>query len=171
MRHGIAVNSRNWQSIPKSLVEFLKLHRHFKMDVYFFSQGDDVDMTIKRLAQQWYKLVKSRIPFIGKRYAIAIPVVPSLVLESGDWKIKYTANKMPFANKYLPIYKTWHLFNSYDVPLLPEKQWEKWGEVYEKDNIIVKKFSIFKRIICIKLRKFYNRNVNKKFNDIFRSDK
>lgn len=170
MKHGIAVNSRNWQSIPKGLVEFMKLHRHYKMDIYFFSQGDDIDMTIKRLAQRWYKLIRYRIPFIYKRYSIAVPVIPSLVIsDGGEWKIKYTPVRIPFQRKWLPIYKTWHLFNSYETPSLPIKKWEKWGEIYVPEKFSFKTwFKRFRRILAIKLYRFLNKRIGKDYDNIFK---
>lgn len=151
----------------------MKLHRHYKMDVYFFSQGDDIDMTIKRLAQRWYKLVRYKIPYINKRYTIAVPVIPNLlVTDGGDWKIKYTPIRMPFQRVWLPIYKTWHLFNSYDTPILPLKEWEKWGEMFIPEKFDIKKFlRTYGRILGIKWYRFFNKKVDNKFDNMFKERK
>lgn len=50
----ILFNSRHWKSFPKPLISWLKLHRHYKVkEVIMLSQSwDDLDITIKRLADK-----------------------------------------------------------------------------------------------------------------------
>lgn len=128
---GIDFNGRQWKDFSTNFIKFFKLHRHFKLDIYVFSQGNDVDMTIKRLAQEWYKLVRPRIPIVKNYFVQLIPVTTNLVIDKGDWKIIYEADTSIFNSHFIPIYKTWKYFNSYEVPQLPYKDWDKWSDVEE----------------------------------------
>lgn len=128
---GIDFNGRNWKEFSDNFLRFFKLHRHFKLDIYVFSQGNDMDMTIKRLAQDWYKLVRPPIPFLNKYFVQLIPVKAILVIENGQWVIRYEADTSIFNSHLIPIYKTWKYFNSYEVPELPIKEWVKWSEIEE----------------------------------------
>lgn len=51
-------------------IYFFKYHRHYQNDVVFFSQGLDVDIKIRKLAQHLYLLVPSIIPGFILRKAI-----------------------------------------------------------------------------------------------------
>lgn len=126
MKHGIEFNSRNWDKLSQNFIAFFKLHRHFKLDIYIFSQGNDIDITLRRLSQQWYKIVRPWWLF-GK-WSQLIPVTTSLVIEGGEWKLVYEPDKFIFSSHYVPIYKTWKYFDSFDIPDLPVKKFSKWGE-------------------------------------------
>lgn len=53
---GIEYNNRKFKSLPQHSIEWFKLHRHYGVDVDFISQSwDDIDITIRRLADEiWY---------------------------------------------------------------------------------------------------------------------
>ena len=53
---GISYNNRKYKTLPQYTIEWFKLHRHYKCDLDFFSQSwEDMDITIRRLADQlWY---------------------------------------------------------------------------------------------------------------------
>lgn len=56
---GIQYNSRKYKDLSHSLIEWLKLHRHYLCDVVVISQSwEDVDVTIRRLTTDLYHLVK-----------------------------------------------------------------------------------------------------------------
>ena len=59
---GICFNNRRFKEMPKQTIEFLKLHRHYGVDIIFFSQSwEDVDITIRRLAVRLFYIRK--LPF------------------------------------------------------------------------------------------------------------
>lgn len=60
---GIDFNNRNYKNLSQNAIEYFKLHRHFKNDIYLFSQSwEDTDITLRRLTDQlWY--VKRKGPF------------------------------------------------------------------------------------------------------------
>lgn len=53
---GIEYNNRKYKTMKQSLIEWLKLSRHYRCDVDFLSQSwDDIDITVRRLASElWY---------------------------------------------------------------------------------------------------------------------
>ena len=52
---GIEFNNRSYKSLPRETIQFFKLHRHFKVDLDFFSQSwEDTDITVRRLADEYW---------------------------------------------------------------------------------------------------------------------
>lgn len=60
---GIDYNNRNYKNLPQSAIEYFKLHRHFKNDIFLFSQSwEDTDITLRRLTDElWF--VSKKGPF------------------------------------------------------------------------------------------------------------
>ena len=56
---GICFNNRAYKSMPKELISWLKLHRHYQVDVVLISQSwEDVDVTFRRLTDRLYHISK-----------------------------------------------------------------------------------------------------------------
>lgn len=56
---GIEYNNRKYKSLDQSTIKWFKLHRHYKCDVSVWSQSwDDMDITIRRLADRLYYIRK-----------------------------------------------------------------------------------------------------------------
>lgn len=66
---GLEFDNRK-MSMTDDEIYFMKYHRHYQNDVIFFSQGLDVDIKIRKLAQHLYLLVPSLIPGFILRKAI-----------------------------------------------------------------------------------------------------
>lgn len=50
---GIDFNNRKYKELKQQIIEFLKLHRHYEIDIIFLSQSwEDVDITIRRLCNR-----------------------------------------------------------------------------------------------------------------------
>lgn len=60
---GIDYNNRNYKKLSHDSIEYFKLHRHFRNDIYLFSQSwEDTDITLRRLTDElWY--MKRKGPF------------------------------------------------------------------------------------------------------------
>lgn len=60
---GIDYNNRNYKQLSQNAIEYFKLHRHFRNDIYLFSQSwEDTDITLRRLTDElWY--MKRKGPF------------------------------------------------------------------------------------------------------------
>lgn len=60
----IEFNNRKFKDMPAHVIKFLKLHRHYGTSVDVFSQSfDDMDITLRRLAHDFFLVKKSLIPF------------------------------------------------------------------------------------------------------------
>lgn len=103
-------------------VYFYKYHRHYQMDVDFFSQGLDVDIKIRKLARHIYLIRGSVFPFfierkeIGRR--VGIDENTHQIIDEYFWK--------PFGTKLIFSPPLWKLFNTYSRKQLPEKVWNAW---------------------------------------------
>lgn len=66
---GLEFDNRK-MSMTDDEIYFFKYHRHYQNDIVFFSQGLDVDIKIRKLAQHLYLLQPSLIPGFIKRKTI-----------------------------------------------------------------------------------------------------
>jgi len=72
---GIQYNSRKFKTLSHSLIQWLKLHRHYGCDVILISQSwEDVDITFRRLTTDLYHILKlgpfTRVKRIYKKVGI-----------------------------------------------------------------------------------------------------
>lgn len=122
---GIEYNNRNFKSFPQDAIYFYKYHRHYKTSVDVFSQSyEDMDVTLRRLAQNFYVVRRSLVPFciVARRIRRKVGV---------DEQTKQIADLYAMG---LPVLDTkrifspplWKLFNSYSRKELPKKEWEQW---------------------------------------------
>ena len=122
---GIEYNNRNYKSFPPESIYFYKYHRHYQVSVDVFSQSyEDMDVTLRRLAQNFYVVRRSLIPccIVARRIRRRVGV---------DEQTKQITDLYAMG---LPLLDTkrifspplWKLFNSYSRKELPEKKWERW---------------------------------------------
>lgn len=65
---GTIFNNRQWKKMSNDTINWLKYLRHNKIQIYILSQALDVDVTILRLCQEYWLLVKVfNVLSIGKR--------------------------------------------------------------------------------------------------------
>lgn len=127
---GICWNNRQAMSnkFPVHLIEWLKLHRHYKCSVKVFSQSyNDMDVTVRRLAYNFYLMRRSIIPGVF----CCIPIRRSIGINQMTQEICDTYRFDPpllrlFTTRRFIGRKYWHMFDSYDAPKLAEKQFTKW---------------------------------------------
>lgn len=125
---GVDMNNRNFKEVPKKLLEFFKLFRHFKLNIYVVSQGIDIDITVRRLINKWYKLVRKELNFIffkiRTNYVDLIEVDNNLVINNGDWQLLYTPGDVIGTYN---ITKSFKYFNSFALPSdLQHYELERW---------------------------------------------
>ena len=122
---GIEYNNRNFKSFPQEAIYFYKYHRHYKVSVDVFSQSyEDMDVTLRRLAQNFYVVRKSLVPFC----VVARRIRPA-GRGGGPTKQIKGLDSMGFPvldTKRIFSPPLWKLFNSYSRKELPEKEWEVW---------------------------------------------
>lgn len=117
---GLAYDNRK-MSMTDDEVYFYKYHRHYQMDVDFFSQGLDVDIKIRKLARHIYLIRQSVLPFFVERKEIGRRVgIDDMTHQIIDEYFFKPGFKLIFSP---PL---WKLFNTYSRRQLPDKAWEKW---------------------------------------------
>lgn len=123
---GVEFNSRNYKSFPQKAIKFFKYHRHYGVSVDVFSQSfEDMDITLRRLAQNFYVVRKSLIPFfiVTKRIRrkVGIDDMSHQLVDAYSFGIPVLDTKWIFCP---PL---WRMFNSYEIDELPPKEWSSWG--------------------------------------------
>lgn len=106
-------------------IYFFKYHRHYQLDVDFFSQGLDVDIKIRKLARHIYLIKPSLLPFFIKRKEIGRRVgINDVTKEICDeyFFVPFLAG----GTKLIFCPPLWKLFNTLARKPLPEKEWEIW---------------------------------------------
>ena len=121
---GIEYNSRNYKNLPLHQIEFFKYHRHYSTAIDVFSQSyEDMDITLRRLAQNYYVVTKSRLPFfikvrsIGRR--IGIDENTHQIIDEYYWRCFLFTRRI-----FSPT--LWKLFNTKSRKQLKEKDWQWW---------------------------------------------
>lgn len=117
----ICYNNRNFKSFPKEAIQWYKLHRHYDCSVDVFSQSyDDMDITLRRLANRLYLVKKSLIPY----FVCAIPIRRRVGIND---MTKEICDEFYFDSPLLRIFTTkryfaplaWRMFDSWAAPELP----------------------------------------------------
>jgi DNA helicase HerA-like ATPase len=118
---GLEYDNRK-MSMTDAEIYFYKYHRHYQLDVDFFSQGLDVDIKIRKLARHIYLIKPSLLPFFIKRKEIGRRVGISDVTKEIIDEYFF----VPLGSKYIFCPPLWKLFNTYSRKELPDKEWELW---------------------------------------------
>lgn len=140
---GIEYNNRSFKSMPKENIRWLKLHRHYKCSVNVFSQSyEDMDITFRRLATRYYLMKRSIIPGLF----LAYPIRRSIGINEMTQEI---CDKYAFDPKIIRFFtakkffgrKFWKMFDSYDAPELPAKEFPLWtgDETFKESKHLVAK--------------------------------
>ena len=117
---GIDVNNRKYMDMAISQIEYLKKHRHYRCEMWFFSQShEDIDVTVRRLAQNYYVVSRTLLNrfthgFYFKRAVkkIGIDKETRQFMDFYDWVL---FSKYKFNGK-----KYWGMFDSFDTSDLPD---------------------------------------------------
>lgn len=120
---GIEYNNREFKSFSKDSTYFYKYHRHYKLDIDFFSQGfNDCDKKIRDLAQRFYVVKPSIIPYFIYRRRINRRV--GINEMSGEIQDEYFF--VPFGRNYYFAPIVWKMFNTLSRKEFQNKEWEIW---------------------------------------------
>lgn len=115
----IEYNNRKYKSLPQSVIQWYKLYRHYGVrNVYVYSQSyEDMDITLRRLADRYYLIKRTLLPCL----AIVRPIHVRIGIDEQTKQIQdqYVFDLLP-SFVWLPRY--WHLFDSWDAPELPQKE-------------------------------------------------
>lgn len=122
---GIEYNNRSIKTFPPEAIYFYKYHRHYQTSVDVFSQSyDDMDITLRRLAQHFYVVRKSLVPFCVTcrliRRKVGVDDQTHQIADLYSMGVPLLDTRRIFC----PI--LWKMFNSYSRKELPQKAWKKW---------------------------------------------
>lgn len=117
---GIDVNNRKYMDMAIEQIEYLKKHRHYRCEMWFFSQShEDIDVTVRRLAQNYYVVSRTLLnrfthKFYFKRAVkkIGIDKDTHQFIDYYEWVL---FSKYKFNGK-----KYWGMFDSFDTSDLPD---------------------------------------------------
>lgn len=121
----IEYNNRNFKSLPHETIRFFKLHRHYHTSIDVFSQSfDDMDITLRRLAHSYFLVKKSLFPYFIK----VKKIYRKVGIDENTHQIADLFNfGLPFLDdQYIFMPTLWKMFDSYDAPELPHKDFPKW---------------------------------------------
>lgn len=120
---GIDYNNRKFKSFTDEENKWFKYHRHYRCAVDIFSQGwNDMDLKLRILAQRFYVVKKSLIPFFVYRRRIRKVVG----INEYDKQIIDAYDFVPFSRKYIFCPPLWKMFNTLSHDELPSKDWQQY---------------------------------------------
>lgn len=120
---GIEYNNRDFKKFADEALYFYKYHRHYKLDIDFFSQGwNDCDKKIRDLAQRYYVVKRSIFPYFIYRKRISKRV--GINKMTGEIQDEYYF--LPFGKTYYFAPVVWRRFNTLSHKTFPEKVWGMW---------------------------------------------
>lgn len=123
---GIEFNNRKYKSMPQTLIAWFKLHRHYRVDVDFYSQSwEDTDITILRLADEYWHVRRLGI------FTLCRKVRKFVTIKKDDYQIVSGYEYVPIWRRFLPFpfhVRSWYVywrrpyynyFNSWTTPDTP----------------------------------------------------
>lgn len=122
---GIEYNNRNFKAFPPEAIYFYKYHRHYQTSVDVFSQSyEDMDVTLRRLAQNFYVVRRSLVPFCVTCRLIRRKVgVDDMTHQIADL---YSMGFPVLDTRRIFCPPLWKMFNSYSRKELPRKEFAIW---------------------------------------------
>lgn len=122
---GIEYNNRSFKTFPPNAIYWYKYHRHYECSVDVFSQSyDDMDITLRRLAQNYYVVKKSFIPF----FIVFTKIRRKVGIDKQTHQIMdmYYFGFPVVGSKWVFMPTLWKIFNSYSRKEMPSKDWVQW---------------------------------------------
>ena len=133
---GLEYSNRDYKTFPQESRYFFKYHRHYKDNVYIFSQSyDDMDITLRRLAKRYYIMQPFMFGLILRREIAKKIDINDMTNEICD---KYYFVH-PFLGGWKFIYSPslFKLFDSYSFKQLKEKEFRKWDDMSEGEKLLI----------------------------------
>lgn len=131
----IDLNNRNFKEMGMDKIKYLKLHRHYRAHMWFFSQSyDDMDITVRRLADRFFTVNKTFFNFVTKNFQLRA-IRKKVGIEKEKHQIMDMFDFVPLSKYTFNGRKCWKLFDSFYAPELepiPPEWFEKVEEIYKK---------------------------------------
>lgn len=133
---GIEFNSRKTMQLTQSMIQYLKLHRHYKVDMDFFSQAwDDIDIVLRRLCVQYWYMYRigpwTLCRRVYKRVTIdknTHQIIDGYYMPNFLWILAWPLQLLKITDqRYMLTFRPFYYkyFNSWDRPDLQIKEFEK----------------------------------------------
>lgn len=122
---GLEFNNRSFKTnfTPEQL-EFFKLHRHYNVNIYMFSQGwNDADKKLRDITKHLYYVQRSFIPFFIKRREIVKYLGVNKTTQQIDDLFKFKL----FSSYYIFSPSLWKMFDTTEKRELLHKDFKKWN--------------------------------------------
>ena len=122
---GIEYNNRNYKSFPQTAIYWYKYHRHYQCSVDVFSQSyEDMDITLRRLAQNYYVVKKSLLP----KFIVVKRIRRKIGIDEHTHQIidKFYFGLPVIDSKWVFSPPLWKMFNSFSRKELDPKDWRTW---------------------------------------------
>lgn len=122
---GIEYNNRAYKTFSPAAIYWYKYHRHYKCPVDVFSQSyEDMDITLRRLAQNYFVVKKSLIP----RFVVCKRIRRKVGIDDNTHQIidHYYFGLPIIDTQWIYAPPLWKLFNSFSRKELPQKDWSVW---------------------------------------------
>ena len=105
-------------------IEFIKLYRHHKVDNFILcSQGIDIDQTYLRMCTHIYLVHRSILP----NYCSIREVSKDTSIDDLSHQLCDSHYYVKGGHHLLYMPKYWAMFDSYELPTKPLKDWQLWG--------------------------------------------
>lgn len=126
-------DSRDFKMFDKFKKEFFLKHRHYGIDIiYFTQQWDGVDKKIRDITHDLFYLKKIRLPFM-KEYSVATRIFRTVDIDEQRHEIVCGYRKPNWFDRLLGGTKEWcyrprwyKYFDSFERDELPEFEFRKW---------------------------------------------
>lgn len=127
---GIEFNNRKYKTLSQNTIEWFKYYRHYGIqNIYIFSQSyEDMDITLRRLADRIFILRRSLIPYFFATRRINVKI--GIDEDTHQIIDKYFFQRLSLRLFFGPKY--WKMFNSWSAPTLKSKAWTVYGRPYDK---------------------------------------
>lgn len=114
----ILFNNRKFMS--QNQIEFFKKHRHRKLEIWIFSQdNNDVEITLRRLCNNFYYLKKSLLYPINKTIVMK-KIKKGLEIDKNTRQVIDGYDFVKFSTYRIWARPNWRYFDSFEYDLLPE---------------------------------------------------
>lgn len=114
---GIELNNRSYKTFPREAIEFFKLHRHDRMDIFIYSQAEDYDVTVRRLCERMYIIRKSRIRCFSSLQLVYPQWVSDQI--TGQVRVQWVMAPFPTGIEWFLRLRFYKYFDSWTRPPLP----------------------------------------------------
>lgn len=102
-------------SMNQDAIRWWKLIRHYGVDAIVYSQAQDFDVTLRRLATRLYIIRKSLLPW----WSSYRQLVGKWVTDTLDGNPEYHWDFKPFSTRFIFRPRWYRYFNSWVAPVLP----------------------------------------------------